>query len=437
MNALPVCPVCKTQLPIERLETPWCECGWSFVMDEAISSEIPERITRKIEKDRRKALQLANIDAQTMRSLNSRWRRVLWRSYLFLTILACIPVLLIQLILWTSLTGLFAYFIIIKAWPLAFITGLIMVGALAITKLTEIKPYRPKGILLTPQSAPQLFCQIDQMSERLLVPRIHHICLQLDSNAGITLRLSWHPLPTLEPELTVGLLTCYALSISQFNAVIAHELGHLQNKDAQFMIILSQTLNRLDIWTRDSLLFCQTSMKRGSLGAFIPVFIISILHIICKIYLRSLIWVSRAAMRRQEYLADQVAARISGKAIFLQSLISLTGIGLCFKDYIPIMLHYINHNHDTHDFYYQFTHHWESLSATLRQKYYARAVASFRSVYDTHPSYTDRRIALEEIKGAPEDLGKDDYPAESLIQSSNEMGRELTVQLYKFWQKQV
>jgi hypothetical protein len=74
--------------------------------------------------------------------------------------------------------------------------------------------------------------------------------------------------------------------------------------------------------------------------------------------------------------------------------------------------------------------YWDNIREETRQKYYARAVASFNSVYDTHPSYRDRVSVLGKLANLP-DPEEDTRPATLVLPNAGELGRELTIQLYK------
>ncbi len=78
----------------------------------------------------------------------------------------------------------------------------------------------------------------------------------------------------------------------------------------------------------------------------------------------------------------------------------------------------------------QYVEHWESLPVALRQGVYGKAVASLRSIYDTHPSYQDRWRALQQLEdaGPPE---RDARPAILLLPQAAELGRGLTLQLLR------
>jgi Zn-dependent protease with chaperone function len=210
----------------------------------------------------------------------------------------------------------------------------------------------------------------------------------------------------------------YALNTIQLKSVIAHEFGHIKHKDTLVSIILSHALTTLYDWT-----------DMNNMGLLIEIVFFPML-ILLSLYFRLLVFVTRWAMRRQEYSAEYLAAQIYGKSIMLQALISTGAIGSAFGKYIPDMMQNIDNDIDRRDFYSQFLDYWEHLPVINRQKYCAIAVASLSSVYDTHPSYQARRKALEKLDNPPA-VETDNRPCVFLIPNVEHMGRELTIRMIK------
>lgn len=85
----------------------------------------------------------------------------------------------------------------------------------------------PEGTPLERRDAPDLFAMLDRLRGKLATPRIHAVLLTDDFNAGAAQvpRLGlfgWH-----RNYVLVGLPLLKALTPGQFEAVLAHELGHL------------------------------------------------------------------------------------------------------------------------------------------------------------------------------------------------------------------
>jgi len=95
----------------------------------------------------------------------------------------------------------------------------------------ELQP--PAGERLTKLRVPGLFQMLGDLRKRLRTPRIHHVLLTPDFNAGVMQvprlgLLGWH-----RNYLFIGLPLMKSLTVEQFQAVLAHELGHLSGGHAR------------------------------------------------------------------------------------------------------------------------------------------------------------------------------------------------------------
>jgi len=91
----------------------------------------------------------------------------------------------------------------------------------------------PVGIPLSRRDAPEFFALLDQLRARLDTPPLHDVVVSGDFNAGIKQlpRLGWFGWH--RNYLLVGLPLMKALTVPQFEAVLAHELGHLSRGHAR------------------------------------------------------------------------------------------------------------------------------------------------------------------------------------------------------------
>lgn len=85
----------------------------------------------------------------------------------------------------------------------------------------------PEGTRITPRDAPQLFALVDALRRALHAPRFHEVLVTDELNAGVVQapRLGIFGWP--RNYLLIGLPMAKALTVEQFKAVLAHELGHL------------------------------------------------------------------------------------------------------------------------------------------------------------------------------------------------------------------
>jgi Zn-dependent protease with chaperone function len=123
---------------------------------------------------------------------------------------------------------------------LAYLKGLglklvLILGALLYSVLQSmwVKQKPPPGERLTAAGAPQLFRMIEELRRRLQTPAIHTVLLSPEFNAAVSQvpRLGffgWH-----RNFLVLGLPLMKGLTVEQFRAVLAHELGHLSRGHAR------------------------------------------------------------------------------------------------------------------------------------------------------------------------------------------------------------
>ncbi len=92
----------------------------------------------------------------------------------------------------------------------------------------------PDGTEMKREQAPALFDLIHEVTNTLNGPKIHHVLLSGDFNAGIVQIPEFGMMGWLSNYLVVGLPLLQALSPAEFRAVLAHEVGHLSGKHGRF-----------------------------------------------------------------------------------------------------------------------------------------------------------------------------------------------------------
>lgn len=166
----------------------------------------------------------------------------------------------------------------------------------------------PEGVPLTRQQVPRLFALVDELTTQLQAPRFHHILMTRDFNAAVEQRPRLGIFGWQQNYLIVGLPLMQGLSLEQFKAVLAHELGHLSGNHARFggwiyrvQKTWMQLLGQLDQGA-SSLLF------HGFFNWYAPFF---------SAY-------SFVLRRMNEYEADRCAAQLAGANHTAEALINVS-----------------------------------------------------------------------------------------------------------------
>ena len=182
------------------------------------------------------------------------------------------------------------------------------VGALLFVVLRAlwVRFEAPSGEQLTRHEAPDFFALLGKLTSRLDTPPVHHVRVTADFNAGVTQLprlgiLGWH-----RNYLLLGLPLLRSLSITQLEAVLAHELGHLSRGHARlgnWIYRLRRTWQQLDqgLETRPQ---WGSGLIRRFLGWYAPYFNAC----------------SYPLARRSEFEADATSAQITSQQAAAQAL---------------------------------------------------------------------------------------------------------------------
>jgi len=178
--------------------------------------------------------------------------------------------------------------------------------------------------------APQLFETVERLSRQagLPMPQVYLIPDQAP-NAFATGRNPEHAVVAV----TQGLMNL--MNQEELEGVIAHELGHIKNRDILISTIVA-TLAGAIMWiatmARFSAFFGGSDDEEGGLG-FVGVILISILAPMAAMI------VQMAVSRSREYLADATAASITGNPNGLASALSKLGSYASRADANPSTAH--------------------------------------------------------------------------------------------------
>jgi Zn-dependent protease with chaperone function len=305
-----------------------------------------------------------------------KWRvvGVALLGYLYLAFVVVVLLALLVLVL-ASVTYL----------KLAALKLILFVGAplLMVFRSLRVKLEPPSGVRLNRAASPELFRMLDDLRQNLKTPRLHRVLLMSDFNAGVTQvpRLGlfgWH-----QNYLVIGLPLMKALTVDQFRAVLAHELGHLSGGHAR----ATNWIYRLRlIWQRLDAEFSQT--RHWGSALIQPFF---------KRYIPYFTAMSFPLARANEYEADATAVRLTCARSAAQALTSVGVVTAYLNQKYWPTIHQAAKDLPQPAFapYSEFSASTvEAMPPESRRQWLEEALATRTSYADTHPCLADRLRAI-------------------------------------------
>jgi len=254
---------------------------------------------------------------------------------------------------------------------------------LLVLRSTWVRLEPPAGERLSPEQVPELFAMLHSLRERLQTPRIHRVLLTPDFNAGVMQvprigLFGWY-----RSYLFIGLPLMKSLTVEQFQAVLAHELGHLAGGHAR----AGNWIYRLRlIWQRLDAAFSQTSRWRAlPVSAFF------------RWYIPRFSATSFPLARANEYEADAAAIKLTSARSAAQALTAVSIVGSYLSEKYWPRIHSAARESPQPAFapYSEFmATAIQDVPAHELQTWQETALASRTSSDDTHPSLADRLKAM-------------------------------------------
>jgi Zn-dependent protease with chaperone function len=278
----------------------------------------------------------------------------------------------------------------------------------------------PQGQPVRRREAPALFALVDKLQRTLGAPRFHDVLVTDDFNAGVVQiprlgMLGWH-----RNYLLLGLPLMKSLTPAQFEAVLAHELGHLAGGHGR----LSNWLYRLRLsWGR--LLAALEGRKAGS-WLFLPFF---------HWYAPYFSAYSFPLARANEYEADATSVRLASSRDAAAALTSVNVIGTYLGErFWPEILK--RSNDVPRPSFAPFAHMSKGMACEIdpeaARAWLDQAMARTTTVDDTHPSLADRLKAIGEAPHlAPPAEGE---AADRLL---GELAERITAEFDERWQQSI
>ncbi len=298
-------------------------------------------------------------------------------GYVYLFAILSGLILLILLLIWIVMASQRVHSGFIKLG----IVLLVLAGAILRSLWVSFSP--PTGILITRQQCPKLFNLMQELTTQLQALKFHHILLTRDFNAAVVQVPQLGILGWQQNYLIVGLPLMQALTVEQFRAVLAHELGHLSGNHSRFAGWIYRV--------RKTWMQLFERLHQGGAGGswlFAPFF---------NWYSPFFNAYSFVLARMNEYEADQCAAELAGAKTAAEALIEVE-VKARFLDerFWSNLYQMVKEQPDPPKVAYT------SMLATLNQplsiedsrQWLEQALMRQTSNLDTHPCLSDRLKAL-------------------------------------------
>lgn len=252
----------------------------------------------------------------------------------------------------------------------------------------------PDGFELKREQAPALFDLIHDVTETLNGPKIHHVLLSGDFNAGIVQIPQFGMMGWLNNYLVVGLPLLKAFNPAEFRAVLAHEVGHLSGKHSRF----SSWIYRLrQSWVE---VLTRVQYERHYASFLFEPFL--------KWYAPYLNAYSFVLARAQERHADEYAVDLAGKetAAVMLARLAVKGRSLS-EEFWPKFFRQSKEESKTPvDPFEQMLGGLEqSIDPVNTQKWFFEELRVPTGYDDTHPALADRLEAIGYAKDSAEVTG--------------------------------
>jgi heat shock protein HtpX len=263
--------------------------------------------------------------------------------------------------------------------------------------------FEPPGPRVTPQEQPDLFGLIHDVSMATSQAMPVEVYLLNDVNAFVAQRGGFMGIGARR-IMGIGLPLMQALTIDELKGVLAHEFGHYHGGD----VALGPWVHR----------------TRIAIGRTLSQLSQSVLRFIFVGHARLFLRVTHAVSRRQEFIADEVAAGVVGWHTMASGLRKVNGAAFAYHSYwyselVPVMQAGFRPPVAAGFGRYTSRPEMSRLMDTLVQHQEQEGTTD---PYDTHPSLRDRVAALELLPSRPP---ADARTASSLLRDVDECERLL------------
>ncbi len=271
------------------------------------------------------------------------------------------------------------------------------------------------GLPKTAAELPQVHRMLQEVAQKVETSPVDVVYLAPGSSIGVHQegRGPFGLFGVKRRVLTLGLSTMQSLTVSEVQAILAHEYAHFSHRDTFY-----------------SRFIYQVSLSIGNalsgLAATGGVFnYINPCYWFLWLYHRAYSLLASGFSRSREFLADRMAARIYGADVFTSALTKVATEGQLFEMTIYDNINELLNSNQAFDNMYTAFRGFrdEQLDAEQRKQLYDSLCGERESLFASHPSFHDR---LEAIAGCPAAAHRDDRSALTLFEDPEGTEKEMT-----------
>jgi heat shock protein HtpX len=233
----------------------------------------------------------------------------------------------------------------------------------------------PPGPRVTPASEPELFKLVQAVAVATRQPMPDELYIVNDVNAFVTQCGGVMGFGSRR-VMGVGLPLMQAVSVQEFTGILAHEFGHYHAGDVA-----------LGPWIYKT---------RTAIGRTIHKLSGTVLQKVFVWYGTLFLRITQAVSRRQEFIADEIAARVAGAGPMISSLRKTHGAALAFQSYWQSELAPVLRSGYLPPITRGFAHFMQAdrVASGIHSVVKLEESGGTTDPFDTHPSLRDRVSAL-------------------------------------------
>jgi len=278
-----------------------------------------------------------------------------------------------------------------------------LAGTIVWAVLPRIDRFVPPGPPLSAVDSPQLFEVLNGVASSTEQTMPAHVYLVNDVNAFVTQRGGVMGFGSRR-VMGIGLPLMQALTVQELKAVLAHEFGHYHSGDVS-----------IGPWIHKTRAAIGRTIHQLGEGSLQKIFIA---------YGNLFLRVTHAVSRRQEFIADEVAANAAGAGAMASALRKVHGAAVAFQRYWGAEVSPVLNSGYLPPLAAGFAKfvQVESVSATVARSIESEEAEGESNPYDTHPPLRERVAALNSL---PKGNDGDTRPAVSLLGDPQRWERRL------------